>query len=58
VDGSLREAILRRASGPALDKELAARPGYQRLGDVAADLIARGVTDAAEVQRAMGSAVS
>lgn len=56
IDAPLREAILRRDSTQAIDALLAARPGYQRLADAAADLVARGVTDAAEVRRALGAA--
>ena len=51
---ALRSAILDRADADRLRAACAADPAYQTLRHAAAELIARGVTDADEVDRVLG----
>jgi len=54
MDQSLRSAVLRRADAATLQQTYEKQPGFHSLRDSAADLIAHGLTDNAEVQRALG----
>jgi type II secretory ATPase GspE/PulE/Tfp pilus assembly ATPase PilB-like protein len=54
LDGRAREAIVRREQGAVLDVLLAERTGFRSIRQVAGDLVAAGVTDAAEVARVLG----
>ena len=55
VDPSVREAILKRADGETLKKIFGAPAGHVSIHAAAAALVLAGVTDAAEVQRVLGS---
>ena len=55
MDESLRNAVLRRADAAALQQTYEKQPGFQALRDSANDLIARGLSDNAEIQRALGN---
>jgi type II secretory ATPase GspE/PulE/Tfp pilus assembly ATPase PilB-like protein len=54
MDPALRAAVLRRADAADLQQIYEKQPGFQHLRDSAADLVTRGLTDNAEVQRALG----
>lgn len=54
LNGAARAAVLARADLTDLQVAMASVPGYQRLGECANELVARGVTDAAEVERVLG----
>jgi general secretion pathway protein E len=55
LDAGVREAILRRADADALAKAFRGRPGHVTLRGAAEDLVARGLTDPAEVRRVLGN---
>jgi general secretion pathway protein E len=55
VDSAVREAILRRADADALAKAFRSRPGHVTLRGAAEDLVARGLTNPAEVRRVLGN---
>lgn len=50
-----REAILRREDASALQSLLAKQPGFESLLSAAQSLVSKGLTDAIEVQRVLGS---
>jgi general secretion pathway protein E len=54
LDGPARAAVLRREDAAAIDGGLREQPGVLDLRAEAASLVARGVTDAAEVARVLG----
>jgi type II secretory ATPase GspE/PulE/Tfp pilus assembly ATPase PilB-like protein len=54
MDPALRAAVLRRADAADLKQIYEKQPGFQHLRDSAADLVTAGLTDNAEVQRALG----
>jgi type II secretory ATPase GspE/PulE/Tfp pilus assembly ATPase PilB-like protein len=54
LDDELRQAILSRAGAQAIDTRLASRPGHVTLRQAAEQLLSRGVTDRAEIQRVLG----
>src|SRR3984957_5535548 len=54
MDPALRAAVLRRADAADLQQIYEKQPGFRHLRDSAADLVTRGLTDNAEVQRALG----
>jgi general secretion pathway protein E len=58
LDGPARDAILRRADAGEIQALFRSRPGYQDLRQAADDLVARGLTDAQEVQRVLGVAAA
>jgi general secretion pathway protein E len=51
----LRKAILARADARTLGQAIASAPGHQTMRQAGEDLIARGITDAAELDRVVGS---
>ena len=54
MDDPVRRAILGRADAATLRTEYQQQRGYVPLRAVAEDLIARGITDNAEVRRVLG----
>jgi type II secretory ATPase GspE/PulE/Tfp pilus assembly ATPase PilB-like protein len=56
MDPALARGVVTRADAAELRKIYASQPGYRPMRDVAGDLIAAGLTDEAEVQRALGDA--
>ena len=54
VDATLRRAILDRRDADGIAQVVGAAPGHQSLRDAAGALVARGLTDEAEVQRVLG----
>jgi general secretion pathway protein E len=54
MDSGLRRAVLDRADARTMDEKIAQQPGYRSLRESAADWVARGVTDEAEVARVLG----
>jgi type II secretory ATPase GspE/PulE/Tfp pilus assembly ATPase PilB-like protein len=55
IDAGARAAILERADAEALQRIFTQQPGHSSLNAVAADLVAQNLTDAAEVERVLGS---
>jgi type II secretory ATPase GspE/PulE/Tfp pilus assembly ATPase PilB-like protein len=55
LDGNARAAVLRRDDATTIDAGLRQQPGHITLHQVADQLVAHGVTDAAEVRRVLGS---
>lgn len=54
MDSALRNAITQRTDADALARIYQAQPGYASLAAVAQNLLERGVTDAAEIERILG----
>ena len=55
MDEAARAAVLRRDDASKLATVLAAQPGFVGMSGAAESLIAKGLTDSAEVQRVLGS---
>ena len=58
IDAPLRQAILGRADADSLRKIYEKQPGYVPMRVVAQELFERGITDAAEAERVLGTAGS
>jgi type II secretory ATPase GspE/PulE/Tfp pilus assembly ATPase PilB-like protein len=54
-DADLRQVILQKLGADSLRQAYSKKPGFVGMRAVAADLIARGLTDAAEVDRVLGA---
>lgn len=54
MDAALRQAVLNRADADEMQRIYSKQVGFRSLADVAADWVAAGLTDAAEVSRALG----
>jgi general secretion pathway protein E len=54
MDEKLRRAVLGRADARTMEECIGQQAGYRSLREAAADLVARGVTDEAEVSRVLG----
>jgi general secretion pathway protein E len=55
LDGPARAAVLRRDDAATVDDGLAQQPGHIDLRTAAAQVVSRGITDAAEVRRVLGT---
>jgi len=55
IDSPLKQAILNRADADTLQRIYVKQPGYQSLSEAGGQLISAGLTDAAEIERLLGS---
>ena len=55
MDDTTRAAVLRRDDATALNSLVAKQQGFQTLRQAAEELVAGGLTDAAEVERVLGT---